>query len=384
MKIKNLSKVADRIKKAIKNNENIVLFSDSDLDGTTSLIILEESIKNLGGKISICYFPDREKEGYGLSENALKLLKKYSPALLILSDCGIGNFKEIELAHKLGFEIMIVEHHVVLDKVPEFGVVIDPKQKGDKYPFKFLATCGIAFYIAREILGNKISKFIKENFLELVALGTIADKMPQEEDNKIFIEQGLYHLPFTFRPGLKIFFKFFPLESYSLKEIAQKIVSTLQITEVKNHLTESYKILSTSSEKEAEKLLKVLIEKSGKRREVIKELTEQIKEKILFEDNNFIFEGGENFPLNLTGAVASRVLSKFNKPAFIFSIKNNIARGSTRTPKTIDSVQILKHCSDFLEIYGGHPPAAGFTVKKENLEKFKACLKKYFENDENS
>lgn len=379
--IKNLKKTAQRIKKAIKEGEKILLFSDSDLDGATSLIILEETIKNLGGEVSICYFPDREKEGYGLSESALEFLKKYSPALLVLSDCGIGNFKEVLLARKLGFEIIIIEHHVVLDRVPEAEIVVNPKQKGDKYPFKFLATCGITYLLARELLGNKISKCIEEGFLELVALGTIADKMPQKEDNKTFITQGLSHLASTFRPGLKLFFKFFPLEKYSLKEVAQKIVSVLQITETKNHLTESYKILSSSSEKEAEKLFKTLLEKSDKRREVIKELSQEIEERIFSNDFTFIFEGGEDFPLNLTGAVATRILNKFKKPTFIFALKDNIIRGSTRSPQEIDSVEALKHCSDFLEVYGGHPPAAGFTVKKENLEKFKECLKKYFKEN---
>ena len=378
MKIKNLSKTASRIRKAIKSNENIVLFSDSDLDGVTSLIILEETIKNLGGKVSTCCFSDREKEGYGLSESVLKFLKKYSPALLILSDCGIGNFKEVEIAKRFGFEIIIIEHHVVLDKVPAANIVIDPKQKGDKYPFKFLATCGIVFHLARELLGSKMSESIEKNFLELVALGTIADKMPQKEDNEVFIKEGLNSLSSTFRPCLRVFFKFFPREKYSLKEITQKIVSVLQITEVKNHLTESYKILSTDSEREAEKILEILREKSLQRLEIIKGITGQIEEKISSENPLFVFEGGEDIPLVLTGAVASRLFSKFQKPTFIFSVQDNKIRGSTRTPKEVDSVQALKHCSDFLEVYGGHPPAAGFSVKKENLQKLKECLKEYF------
>jgi len=380
MEIKNLEKAARRIKKAIKEEEKILLFSDSDLDGATSLIILEETIKNLGGRVSICYFPDREKEGYGLSENALSFFKKYSPALLILLDCGIGNFKEVSLAKDLGFEVIIIEHHVVLGKVPSAEIVVNPKQKGDKYPFKFLATCGITFLLSREILADKISKSMENNFLELVSLGTIADKMPQKEDNEIFITQGLFYLPSTFRPGLKIFFKFFPPENYSLKEIVQKIVSVLQITETKNHLTESYRLLSVANLKEAEEMLKTLIEKSDRKRELIKEFFEKIEEKIFSKDFDFIFEGGKDFPLNLTGAIAGWVFSRFNKPTFIFSRKDNLIRGSIRSPQEIDSVETLKHCSSYLEIYGGHPQAAGFTVKKENLEKFKECLKNYFKS----
>ena len=377
-KIKNLEKAAKRILRAIKAKEPIIIYGDSDMDGVSSVVILKEAITSAGGKGVSVYFPDREDDGYGLNDGSLNYLKSKAPALFITLDCGIGNFKEVELAKSFGFEVIIVDHHEILDKLPEASIIVDPKQKGDKYPFKFLATCGIAFLLSREILAGKISKSLENNFLELVSLGTVADKMPQKEDNETFITQGLFYLPVTFRPGLKIFFKFFPLENYSLKEIVQKIVSVLQITETKNHLTESYRLLSTESLKEAEKMLKILVEKSDKNRELTKEFFERIEEKIFSKDSDFIFEGGADFPLNLTGAIASRLLSKFNKPAFIFSCKDNLIRGSIRSPQEIDSVEVLKHCSGYLEIYGGHPQASGFTLKKENLEKFKECLKNYF------
>lgn len=382
MEIKNLKKAADRIKKAIKEKEKIVLFSDADLDGTTSLIILEETIKNLGGGISALYFPDRGKEGSGLNEEALKFLKKYSPALIILLDSGIGNFKEIEKAKELGFKVIIIDHHEILGKLPVAEIVVDPKQKGEKYPFKSLAACGLSFKLAELLLEGRISKNIKESFLELVALGTIADKMPQIEDNKVFIEAGLDHLSFTFRPGLKVFFKFFEKEAYSFSEIVQKIISTLQITDNKNHLTEGYLLLSESDEKKAEKLLESLLKKSSQRQKAIKELISQIEEKIVLSDSPIIFKGGEDIPSNLTGALAGRIYSKFKKPTFIFTIKKNLIRGSVRNPQEVNSVEALSYCSSLLETYGGHAQASGFSVKKKNLEKFETCLEEYFKSHE--
>ena len=136
MEIKNLKRAAGRIKRAIKNKEKIILYGDADLDGAASVIILKESIKNLGGKVARVYFPDREKEGYGLNQKALNLLKKEAPALLILLDCGISNFKEIKLAKKLSLKVIIIDHHEVLEKLPEAEIIIDPKQPGDKYSFK--------------------------------------------------------------------------------------------------------------------------------------------------------------------------------------------------------------------------------------------------------
>ena len=143
--IKNLKKAANRILKAIKQKEKIIIYGDADLDGVTSVIILEECIKNLGGKITTIYFPDREKESYGLNEKALFYFKEHDPALLIVLDCGIGNFEEMKKAKELGFEVIIIEHHEVLDKLPEASIVVDAKQKGDKYPFKYLATVGVTF-----------------------------------------------------------------------------------------------------------------------------------------------------------------------------------------------------------------------------------------------
>ena len=156
--IKNLKKAADRILKAIKKKEKIILYGDADLDGTASVIITEEAIRNLGGTISAFYFPDRETEGYGLTEKALDLLKKESPALLIVLDCGIGNVKEVSLAKKLGFKVVIIDHHEALDKLPSAEIIVDPKQKSDKYPFKKLACAGIAFKLAEAVLGKKMTE----------------------------------------------------------------------------------------------------------------------------------------------------------------------------------------------------------------------------------
>jgi len=378
--IKNLKKAAARIKKAAKRGEKIVILADADLDGTTSLIILEETIKSIGGSVSLVYFPDREKEGYGLQKKALNFLKKYAPALLILLDFGITNFEEVLLAKKLGFEVIIIDHHEVLEKVPEAEIVVDPKQKGDKSSFKMLATCGICFKVSGEIFGGKIPQIMERNFLELTALGTLADKMPQTHDNEIFIQKGLSCLPFTFRPGIRLFFKIFPQEDYSFQEVVQRIISILQITKIVNHITESYLLLSEFDEVKAEKLLKTLIEESKERQILIKKISESIEGKISHKDTEyFIFEGGEDIPLILSGAVAGRLSNKFQKPVFIYSLSNNLARGSIRSLQGIDIVEVLRHCSRFLEVYGGHPAASGFTLKKNNLEKFKECLKNYFE-----
>ncbi len=306
MEIKNLKKVAERIKRAIKNKERIILYGDADLDGVASVIILKESIKNLGGKVSRVYFPDRENEGYGLNQKALILLKKNAPALLILLDCGISNFCEIEEAKKIGLEVIIIDHHETLGKLPKASIIIDPKQPGDKYPFKGFANAGIVFKLSELLFGKKISQQLKEVFLELTAVATRADMMPQINDNKIYIEEGLDSLKRTFRPGLKVFQEINNNFDYrSIKEITQRIISALNSSETKKHLNKAYLLLTLSDKKAAEILAKNLIEKSYQKQTRIREITEEVEERVFKRITDpIVFEGANFWQLFLLGSVA--------------------------------------------------------------------------------
>ena len=395
MKIKNLKKTAQRILKAIKNKEKIILYGDADLDGTTSVIILKETIMNLGGAVSAIYFPDREKQGYGMNETALGHLKKFAPALFITLDCGIGNFKESELAKKIGFEVIIIDHHQTIpDKIPRVSIIVDPNQKGDKYPFKQLANVGITFKLALLLLKEKMTDALKNNFLELTAIATIADMMKEEGENKEIIEQGLISLENSGRPGLKAFFEINGIKNYqSTRQIAQKIISALNITEPnsfslntgQSNLTDSYLLLTSESIEEAKTLAENLLEKRYQRQKRIKEIVEEIEERILKNAKEpIVFEGDVSWPLILMGACASQIFYRYQKPTFIFKKEEKESRGSVRMPLNLDAVEAMKSCSNLLLTYGGHPLAAGFTIKNENLEKFKTCLIKYFENEENN
>jgi len=376
MEIKNLKKAASRILKALKDKERIILYGDADLDGVSSVIILKEVIKSLGGEVSAVYFPDRETEGYGINESALDYLKNFSPAILISLDLGIGNFKEVKLAKKFGFEVIIIDHHEILDKLPEAKIIVDPKQKGDKYPFQGLATAGISFKLSQTLLGEKLSQRLRENFLELVALATISDLMPKVKDNQIFIEEGLASLKNTFRPGLRAFFSIDSLKNRGIfQELSQKIISSLNAADKKDHLNEAYLLLTEKEEKIAESLAENLLEKSYQKHVRIKEITDEVEERILKKmKEKIIFEGGNDWPITNLGPVASRICQRYQKPIFLFKIAEKQSQGTVRVPSEFNSVKLMQKCSQYLETYGGHPLASGFRIKNENLEKFKNCL----------
>ncbi len=379
-KIKNIEKAAQRIKLAIKNKERIILYGDSDMDGVASTILLQEAIKSLGGQIFDTLFPDRENDGYGVNLKALEILKGKSPALFITLDLGIGNIKEIAIANEMGFEVIVVDHHEILNQLPPASIVVDPKQAGDNSGLTYLANVGVTFKLCEELLADNFSENLKNGFLELVALATISDMVPQIEDNKVFIEKGLRSLKNTFRPALRAF-----LDIFGEGEVAaggfSKIISALNAGESKDFKNESYKLLSNSSSQICRDLAEALVAKLKHKQQKVKEASEEVERRIAKNpDQAIIFEGDPAWKLILAGPVASIIAAKYEKPTFIYKKMDTESSGSVRSLKEDEnSVDAMKSCADLLITYGGHPKASGFRLKNENLEKFKKCLITHFE-----
>ncbi|MDD5738639.1 MAG: DHH family phosphoesterase [Candidatus Pacebacteria bacterium] len=379
--IKNLKKAAKRIKQAVKNSERIVIFADADLDGTTSAIILEETISNLSGKVDLVFFPDRGECGYGLSEKAVDSFSNIAPGLLIILDCGIGSFEGIKKASELGFDVIVIDHHEILGELPKPALIVDPKQSKDKYPFKKLANVSLTYKLSEEIFGKKMPNIVQKGFFELAALGAIADMMPEEDYNKKVIEEGQKCLKETFRPGFIALIDYFKEQKEgeeSQRAIFSKIVTILNITNLKNNLTESYLFFKENNLSKAREMIRMLSEEATKRQMRIQEITEQI----VANDNSsesIVFQGNEMWEQVLTGPVASRVCNKTKKPTFVYKVGKEKCRGSVRMPDKRDGVMAMKACESFLEVYGGHPPAAGFTCDKSQVEGLKKCLEEYFE-----
>jgi single-stranded-DNA-specific exonuclease len=379
MKIKNIEKASDRIKKAVLNNEQFILYGDSDLDGISSVVILEEAIKNLGGEKIDVFFPDRENDGYGINKKSLEFLKEKAPALLITLDLGIGNVEEVLWAEKYGFEVIIVDHHEPLDKVPGVKIIVDPKQKDDPYPFKGLANIGVTFRLCEELLGKNMSESLRKSFLELTALATIADMVPQIDENKIFIEEGLRYLKNTFRPGLRALLDILG-EGAVLSGGISKLNSALNAAEDLVHKdNESYMLLTSSSKKDCQRMAQELIDKTISKQFKIKAISEEVERRYAQKlSEPIIFEGDASWKLTLAGSVASIISNKYQKPTFIYKKMTDESCGSVRNPVGTDSVEAMSQSKDFLITYGGHQRASGFRVKNIDLEFFKKNLITYF------
>lgn len=384
-KIKNIEKAAERIKKAVQNKERIILYGDSDLDGISSVVILEEAIKSLGGHVDVAFFPDRENDGYGINYRALEMLKDKAPALFITLDLGIGNVKEVELANKMGFDVLIVDHHETLAGIPNALIIVDPKQPSDKYSFKGLANVGIAYNLCLELLSNPpaggISQNLKNSFLELAALGTIADMVPQTHQNQEIIEQGLRSLKNTFRPALRAFLDILG-NGKVFEESLPKIIAALNAAESVNFENESYSLLTSSDNKKCREMAQVLLDKNKFKQDQVKNITQEVERRISQNpDAVIVFEGDPSWKLTWAGNVASTICKKYEKPTFIYKKMDKESCGSVRNPKGTNSVDAMKSCDNFLMTYGGHAQASGFRVKNEHLEKFEKCLSDFFKKE---
>ena len=356
MEIKNLKEVSERIKKAIKDNEKIIIYADADIDGVTSCLILEETLKNLNFQPHCVLFPDRNEEGYGLNENALSIISPFSPGLLILLDCGISNFQEIKKAKEKGFFVIIIDHHEVINELPMADLIVNPKQKEDQSPFKYLSNAAIVFKLATEILKEKMGETLKKNFLELVALSTLADMMPEIEENKIFIKEGLEHLKNSWRPAFQVLNRLIKENSNSQRMFAFKIISLLNTSQNINHLNEIYLFLKETNEEKIKEMIMKFEERAIEKQNKIKEIVQELEKKVLKRIKDpIIFEGNKEWPLVITGAIASRLCVKFEKPTFIFKIKEK-ARGKEEINNSSSSCFFLIFSSKFSLLFSSRQP----------------------------
>ncbi|PIR72296.1 MAG: hypothetical protein COU41_00670, partial [Candidatus Nealsonbacteria bacterium CG10_big_fil_rev_8_21_14_0_10_36_228] len=224
----------------------------------------------------------------------------------------------MKIANKFGFEVIIIDHHEVLDELPKASLIVDPKQRGDKYPFKELANAGLSFKLSELLLKGNLTENLRKNFLELVAIATIADMMPREDENKIFIEEGLKSIENSWRPGIRTLFEEKTFNSYlNLNQKISKIISILNIRDVENNFPASFRLLTSPDLEESKKIISRLIEKREIRKQKIIEIIQEIEERIQKGSNPIIFEGDSSWDFTLISSVASIICQRYQKPTFI-------------------------------------------------------------------
>ncbi len=376
-----MEKAVFRLKEAIKRNEKIAIYGDYDVDGVSGAAILYLFLKELGLEPEVI-FPHRERDGYGFHAHLLPPLVAQGVTLLLTVDCGITSHEACKRAQELGLEVIITDHHEVPEELPPALAVINPKRRENRYPFRDLAGVGVAFALIRALrqalyqegfFGSHVPNL--KRYLDLVALGTIADIVPLRGENRLIAYFGLYELENTLRPGLKALKKVAGLEEGPLDSdgILFRLAPRLNASGRLKEASLAFELLITEDEKRAEELATELHRLNAERQRieerVLKEALTQIKERLGFKREAFVlFE--KDWPLGVIGIVASRLQETFYRPVILLSLKDGLARGSGRSIPEVNLYRCLAACQTYLEGFGGHPAAAGLKLDPEKIDDF--------------
>ncbi|UOF88594.1 single-stranded-DNA-specific exonuclease RecJ [Fodinisporobacter ferrooxydans] len=369
--MKDMEIVVQRIQLAIERQEKILVYGDYDVDGATSTAIAYLLLKDLGADVDT-YIPDRFSEGYGLNEPAILQAASKGYTLLLTVDNGIAAIHECKLAKELGIDLIITDHHQPPAQLPEAYGILNPKQPGCAYPDKMLAGAGIVWKLAHALLG-----VFPEQYIDLAALGTIADLAPLVDENRLIAFFGLKRLNHIKRAGIQALLDVSGLTEQTITagHIGFTIGPRINASGRLDSAMHAFELLTTDHLHRALELADFLNETNRERQELCEEIFEQAKEMIVnhpeWLDQHVLVVAGENWNAGVVGIVASRLVEHYYKPTVVLSIHGDEAKGSARSVDGFDLYLALDNCSHLFSHFGGHTMAAGLTLPRENIEGFR-------------
>lgn len=383
--LKDMDKAANRINKAIENEEVIAVFGDYDVDGVTSTALMYQYLLGSGAKV-VCSLPTRESTGYGLSNEAIDNMKRYDVSLIITVDNGISANGEIEYARSLGIDTVVCDHHQVPDVLPNAVAVVDPLRKDDEGAFKELAGVGVALKLAAACEGCGVEEML-DYYSVFAAIGTVSDIMPLIGENREIVKRGLAAVPECDNAGLLSLCEEAGLDVNALAatNIAFALAPRINAAGRMGNAALALRLLITDNVDEARTVAKELCELNKTRQQTEQEITKLIENKI---DENpsvlnepIIIVSGENFHSGVIGIVCSRLVEKYSKPAIVISVENGEAKGSGRSVKGFSLYKAICSCKDMLGKFGGHDMAAGFMLNADRIDDFKKAVFEYCANN---
>lgn len=373
--LKDMDKAVSRIKGAISGKEKILIYGDYDVDGMTSVALLKKALLNLGAIVET-YIPNRLEEGYGLNINAIKRALKDGISLIVTVDCGISSFKEIEYAKALKIDVIVTDHHeIVNSRIPQAYAIINPLQESCSYPFKHLAGVGLAYKLAKALYDG--TSFFAEDFLDLVSLGTIADIVPLKGENRILAKHGLDEINKRNRIGLNALTE---VAGLSGKDVSSGHIGFILGPRINamgrvGSPQKALELLLSDNKQEAMKLAKMLDTENRNRQKIesriLEEALSKIEREVNFKHHKVIVLGSEGWHAGVIGIVASRIADRFYRPTILVSLDGKYGKGSGRSVEKFNLFDILIQCKDMLIGFGGHEGACGLTIEKDRLDEFR-------------
>ena len=362
-----MKKAVKRIKKALKENEKTVIYGDYDADGVCATAILWECLY-AAGLNTIPFIPERFSEGYGLNDAGVEKLKKDIPdlKLIITVDNGITAVDAIKKAFSLGVDVVISDHHQKGKSIPKAVATIHTTK---------LSGAGIAWFLAREIK-NTFNKKSGWGHLDLAVIGTVADQVPLLSANRSLVKYGIDSLHETKRPGLKALFNEAGIKienggKIGVYEIGYVIAPRINAMGRLGHAIDSLRLLCTKDKVRAEKLSRLLAGTNRKRQEIVEEVIMHTRMSVKSQKwEGVIVVSDKSYHEGVIGLAASKIVEEFYRPAVVISEGKEISKASARSISGFNIIKAIKETDDLIKEGGGHPMAAGFTLKTENIEKF--------------
>ena len=370
----NMQAAVDRISYAIKQQEPIAVYGDYDADGVTASALLVQALQKLDARVR-GYIPDRFSEGYGLNIEALSTLHEEGIRLVITVDCGIRSIQEAEHAQAIGLDLIITDHHHPGSSIPPAVAVINPKLPYDTYPEKNLAGVGLAYKLAEALFRHyQQPESAVEEFLDLVALGTVTDLVPLVGENRSLVRAGLEHIHQPQRQGILSLIGVSGLNPRLINagDIAFMLGPRLNAAGRLDSALAAFNLLVTSDVTQASRYAQLLNTQNNERQRITREIQARAEE-IAFSaepDPILLFAADPEFNPGVVGLAASRLTELYYRPAIVAAQGDEFTRGSCRSIPEFHITEALDQCADLLHHYGGHAAAAGFTVYTHLLPEF--------------
>ncbi len=380
-----MEKAVERIFKAVNEREKIVIYGDYDVDGITSTTLLYDFLKSNGADVSY-YIPDRKDEGYGINIMAVNKLSRAGNKLMITVDCGITAVGEVEFSKLQGMDVIITDHHTCKERIPTAAeAVINPKREDNDYPFKALAGVGVAFKL---VLALAIKLGINTNecfnrYIDIVAIGTIADVVSLTGENRIIVNKGIMAIARSARPGIRALLEVSGALNKPITPITIgfSLAPRLNAAGRLSSATTSVELLLENNYSKALEIAKALDDENKKRQEmertIFNEAMDMIKADVNFDKKKVIVLAKEDWHHGVIGIAASKINDIFYKPCILISHSNGIGKGSGRSIPSMNLFDALSHCTDVLSDFGGHAIAAGLSINMADFDAFCEKINKY-------
>jgi single-stranded-DNA-specific exonuclease len=377
-----VEKALPRIYRALLLGERIAVYGDFDVDGITATALLVTGLSALGARIEP-YIPHRLQEGHGLNSTALKDLRDAGVSLVITVDCGITGIEQVrEVTGDV--DVIITDHHLPASELPPALAVIDPYRNDSAYPFRDLAGVGVAYKLLTAVYKGMGRTLEEEKYLDLVAMGTLADMMPLLDENRYLVIEGLKHLRAGHRPGVCELFSQagIPMEKVEAEHISWVLAPRLNAAGRLEHAISGYRLLLTDSAEEAYNLTQWLNEKNSERQRLTGTALSQAREQVLARGiTPLLVASDPEYPGGVLGLIAGRLVDEFNHPAVVIKIGDEVSRGSSRSTPEFNINDAMNRCADLLTHFGGHAQAAGFTVPTKNVPELQERLGRIAEQE---